>query len=244
MPRHTVLIIEDESDLRDVLTYNLSREGFSVLSARSGSEGLRKARESSPDLVLLDLMLPDLDGLEVCQQIRRAPETQASRIIMVTAKGDESDVVLGLGVGADDYVKKPFSPKELVARVKAVLRRGAGREDTDDARRLVLRHDGGEVVIDPSRHEVTVDGSSEYFTATEFRLFHHLAQRPGRVYTREQLLRAATGDDTVLVERNVDVHVRSIRKKLGRHRDLIETIRGVGYRLKDVGRTAATNRAM
>ena len=235
MGRTTVLVIEDEADLREVLSYNLKREGYRVVTSHSGTDGLRRVREEKPAIVLLDLMLPDLDGVEICQRIRRDPDLRSTPIIMVTAKGDESDVVLGLGVGADDYVTKPFSPKELVARVKAVLRRGAEPPDADDEKVLERTDEHGRIEIDPVRHEIRVDGETVYFTATEFRLLRHLAKRPGRVYSRDQLLRAATGDDTILVERNVDVHVRAIRKKLGLHRNLIETVRGVGYRFKEVG---------
>lgn len=235
MHRDSVLVIEDEADLREVLTYNLRREGYQVAASANGAEGLQRVKDEGPDIVILDLMLPDLDGLEICQRIRRDPKRGRTPIIMVTAKGDESDVVLGLGVGADDYMTKPFSPKELIARVKAVLRRHATPEPSEEDEATIERRDEhGIVEIDPVRHEVRIDGTVEYFTATEFRLFRFLARRPGRVYSREQLLRAATGDETILVERNVDVHVRSIRKKLGVHRDLIETVRGVGYRFKDV----------
>lgn len=234
MGRETVLVIEDEADIRDVVVYNLRREGYRVFASASGTEGLERLREVSPDIVLLDLMLPDLDGIEVCQRIRRDPKRKRTPIIMVTAKGDESDVVLGLGVGADDYMTKPFSPRELVARVKAVLRRNSEDPEEEDVETLERRDEHGKIFIDSMRHDVSVDGESIYFTATEFRLLRFLAHRPGRVYTREQILRAATDEDTVLVERNVDVHVRSVRKKLGIHRDMIETVRGVGYRFRDL----------
>lgn len=235
MGRDTVLVIEDEADLREVLAYNLKREGYRVVTSGSGTDGLRRVRDVRPSMVLLDLMLPDLDGVEICKAIRSDPDARRTAIIMVTARGGESDVVLGLGVGADDYVTKPFSPKELIARMKAVLRRRSARaEEEEDATRILERRDDhGVVWIDPVRHEVRVDHEPVYFTATEFRLLRFLAARPGRVYSRDQLLRAATGDGTVLVERNIDVHVRAIRKKLGIHRELIETIRGVGYRFRD-----------
>lgn len=232
MGRETILIVEDEADLREVLRYNLAREGFTIHTARDGAEGLEKARTVKPDLVLLDLMLPDVDGGEVCRRLRAGESTATSRIIMVTAKSAESDVVLGLGLGADDYVTKPFGVKEIIARVKAVLRRG----ETRDAERAppVIRRDG--IEIDASRHEVLIDGEPEEFTATEFRLLSALAHRPGRVYSREDLLRRVMGDEAFLQERNIDVHIRSIRKKLGAHRDAIETVRGVGYRFRDTAR--------
>ena len=211
MTRERILVIEDEADLREVLAYNLKREGFQVDSAGSGKGGLAKARARHPDLVLLDLMLPDLDGLEVCRRLRQDDELSATPIIMVTAKGEETDIVVGLGVGADDYLAKPFSIKELIARVQAVLRRGNHGKEDEDRRRLRR----GAIEIDPTRHEVLVDGEQVRFTATEFRMLHFLALRPGRVYERDSLLRHVLGDEDFRVERNIDVHIRSIRKKLG-----------------------------
>jgi phosphate regulon transcriptional regulator PhoB len=228
--REKILVVEDEKDLREVLTYNLGREGYKVLSAENGSEGLKRARKDVPDLLLLDLMLPDLDGIEICRRLKKDPVTSSLPIIMVTAKGEESDVVLGLGVGADDYVTKPFSPKELLARVKAVLRRGPQREDAEAAKRLVR----GPLVVDSERHQVLLGGQDVRLTATEFRLLHFLALHPGRVFSRDQLMRRVMGEEVVLVDRNVDVHVRAIRAKLGEQRELIETVRGVGYRFRDV----------
>ena len=229
MKREKILVVEDEADLREVLSYNLTRDGYRVVTAEGGAEALKRARKDVPDLVLLDLMLPDVDGLEVCRRLKKDPLTGALPIIMVTAKGEESDVVVGLGVGADDYVTKPFSPRELLARVKAVLRRGAPREEAEAARRLVR----GPMVVDSDRHEVLLDGAPVRFTATEFRLLHFLALHAGRVFTRDQLMRRVMGEEVILVDRNVDVHVRAIRSKLGAHRDLVETVRGVGYRFTD-----------
>lgn len=229
MKRKKILIIEDETDILEMIQYNLERDGYRVVSSRDGEVGLEVAREENPDLVLLDLMLPGLDGVEVCRQLKEDPVTRPIPVVMVTAKGEESDVVLGLGVGADDYVSKPFSPKELLARVKAVLRRAPLRE-TQGADDKIVR-DG--LLIDAGRHMVKVDGASVTFTATEFRLLHFLASHAGRVFTRDHLLSRVIGEDAVVVDRNIDVHVRSIRKKLGGQRDLIETIRGVGYRFQD-----------
>lgn len=226
-----VLVIEDEPDIADLLVYNLEREGYLVTSIDDGGEGLDAARRDVPDLVLLDLMLPGMDGLEVCRGLRAEPRTAAIPVIMVTAKGEESDVVLGLGIGADDYIAKPFSPRELIARVKAVLRRHRSREA--DAASERIERDG--LVVDAGRHEVTVDGERRDFTATEFRLLHFLAGHPGRVYTRDQIIARVIGDAAIIIDRNIDVHIRAIRKKLGRHRDLIETVRGVGYRFRDDG---------
>ena len=224
-----VVVVEDEADIREVLEHNLTREGFQVYSAADGEKGLRLVKEKLPDLVLLDLMLPGLDGLDVCRKMKADPETSSIAIVMVTAKGEESDIVLGLGVGADDYVSKPFSPKELIARVKAVLRRGALKETESSPDRIVR----GELLIDIARHEVRVEGESVTFTPTELRLLHFLASHPGRVFTREHLLSRIIGEDAYVVDRNIDVRIRSVRKKLGKHRDLIETIRGVGYRFQD-----------
>jgi DNA-binding response OmpR family regulator len=229
MTREKVVVIEDEPDIREVIEHNLTREGYKVRSTRDGEDGLGLVRKEAPDLVLLDLMLPGLDGIEVCRRLKADPLTRAIPVVMVTAKGEESDVVLGLGMGADDYVAKPFSPKELIARVKAVLRRGPLKED--EATRGRITRDG--VAIDASRHDVRVDGGSIAFTATEFRLLHFLASHPGRVFTRDHLLTRVIGEDAIVTDRNIDVHVRAIRKKLGSYRDLIETIRGVGYRFRD-----------
>lgn len=231
MKREKILVVEDEADLREVLAYNLTRDGYRVVTAESGAEGLRKARKEVPDLVLLDLMLPDLDGVEVCRRLKKDPLTATLPIIMVTAKSEEADVVLGLGVGADDYVPKPFSPRTLLARVKAVLRRGPQREEAELARRIVR----GPLTIDADRHEARLEGELVRFTATEFRLLHFLALHPGRVFTRDQLMRRVMGEDVILVDRNVDVHVRAVRAKLGVQRELLETVRGVGYRFQDTG---------
>lgn len=229
MARQKILIVEDEPDIREILEYNLEREGFEVFSAPDGRVGLSEARRRVPDLVLLDLMLPGLDGLDVCRQLKDSPSTRGIPVVMVTAKGDEADVVLGLGLGADDYVTKPFSPKELVARIKAVMRRSRGTTEVDEGRIVVI----GDVCVDPSRHRVTVGDTEVGLTATEFRILHYLAVSPGRVFSRDQILSHALGPNAVVTDRSVDVHVRSIRKKLGERRDLVQTVRGVGYRFAE-----------
>ena len=229
--REKVVVIEDEADILEVVRYNLSREGFRVLTCRDGEDGLATVRREAPDLVLLDLMLPGLDGIEVCRRLQSDPITAGIPVIMVTAKGEESDVVLGLAVGADDYVSKPFSPKELVARVKAVLRRGPLKTEQGSGERIVR----GGLVIDSGRHQVTVDGAVATLTATELRLLYFLASHPGRVFGRDQLLSRVIGDHAVVIDRNIDVHIGAIRRKLGPYRDLIETVRGVGYRFQDEG---------
>jgi phosphate regulon transcriptional regulator PhoB len=225
----TILVVEDEPDLREVIRYNLEREGYRVLETEDGEEGLDLLREKLPELVLLDIMLPGLDGIEICRSIKYDPHTRSIPVIMVTARGDESDIVLGLGVGADDYIIKPFSPRELVARVKAVLRRGKLREQTDASERIVRER----LIIDRARHQVLVNGTELNLTPTEFRLLEVLASRPGRVFTRDQLIHRALGEDVIVTQRNVDVHIRSVRKKLASARELIETIRGVGYRFRE-----------
>ncbi len=224
-----IVVIEDEADILEVIAYNLKREGYEVVTSTSGEDGLEKIERTKPHLVVLDLMLPEVDGIELCKKLKSDPLTQSIPVIMVTAKGEESDVVLGLGVGADDYVTKPFSPRELTARVKAVLRRAKTKGDGDRRERVAFEG----VVIDPQRHEVKVDGESVALTATEFRLLHFLASHPGRVFTRDHLLTRVIGEDAIVIDRNIDVHVRAIRKKLGTRREFIETIRGVGYRFKD-----------
>ena len=227
--KKSIVVIEDESDILEVLKYNLEREGYRVRTSRDGESGLQLVREENPDLVLLDLMLPSLDGIEICRRLREDTVTRSLPVIMLTAKGEESDVVLGLGVGADDYVTKPFSTGELTARIRAVLRRYELGEMEQERDRIEL--DG--VVIDAGRHQVIIDGDRVSFTATELRLLHFLASHPGRVFTRDLLLGRAIGEHAFVGDRNIDVHVRSIRKKLGEHRDLIETIRGVGYRFRE-----------
>lgn len=228
MGRSKIVVIEDEPDIVEVMCYNLQREGYQVSSTTRGDEGLELVRNQSPSLVILDLMLPGMDGLSVCQQIKSDPLTRSTPIIIVSAKGEESDVVIGLGLGADDYIAKPFSPREMLARVKAVLRRGPLQEEQQKDR-IVAR----DLVIDPSRHEVRAAGELVKLTATEFKLIHQLASQPGRAYTREQLLNRVVGEGVVVVDRNIDVHIRSVRKKLGELGEMIQTIRGVGYRFVD-----------
>lgn len=227
-PRERILVIEDEPDIAEVVQYNLEREGFRVVAATDGEEGLALVHKEFPDAILLDLMLPKLDGLEVCRRLKADPHLRSIPVIMVTAKGEVNDIVAGLEAGADDYVTKPFIPKVLVARIKAVVRRGTW-DDERPHERLVL----GSVIVDAKRHEVRVEGEPVTLTATEFKLLHYLASHPGRVFTRNHLLDRVMGGDAALVDRNIDVHVGAIRRKLGAYRDLIETIRGVGYRLRD-----------
>lgn len=231
--REKIAVIEDEVDILEVIEHNLRREGFRVVTAQDGERGLELVRAEGADLVLLDLMLPGLNGLEVCRRLKADPVTRSTPIVMVTARGEESEIIVGLELGADDYVSKPFGPAQLVARVKAVLRRGPLKAAEAVEERLVV----GKVVIDALRHEVLVEGEPVEFTATEFRLLRFLASHPGRVFTRDHLLSRVIGEDAVVTDRNIDVHVRAIRKKLGAQRSLIETVRGVGYRSRDRNRS-------
>ena len=227
MKNTKIAVIEDEADILEVIEYSLSKEGFRVCTALDGEEGLGLVKKEVPDLVVLDLMLPGIDGIEICRKLKSDSATRSISIIMVTAKGEESDIVLGLGIGADDYVVKPFSPRELTARVKSVLRRGGLREEVG----AVIKRD--RLVLDINRHEVRLEGKKIVLTAMEFKLLHFLASHPGRVFTRESLLTHVSSEDTFIIDRNIDVHIRSIRKKLEKHRDLIETINRVGYRFRD-----------
>lgn len=228
MSHPRILIVDDEEEIRDLIAFNLAKEGYQVALAASGEEALRLARAELPGLVVLDLMLPGIDGLEVCRRVKRDPTTQAVAIVMLTAKGEEADVVAGLELGADDYVTKPFSPRVLLARIRAVLRRkSAGLEDEG---RPIQVHD---LAIDAARHEVRVCGQRVELSPTEFRVLCVLARRPGWVLTRSQIAGAIHGEDWVVTDRSIDVQIVGLRKKLGPAADYIETIRGVGYRLKE-----------
>lgn len=228
MAKEHILVVEDEDDIQELVRYNLAKEGYRVAQALSGEEGFKAAKSSNPDLIVLDLMLPGLDGLEICRLLKADPKTSHTPIVMLTAKGEESDVVTGLELGADDYITKPFSPKVLVARLRAVLRRKA-KESVDEASPLKIR----EIVIHPGRHEVLVKGKVANLTFTEFQLLHFLAKRPGWVFTRQQIVDEIKGEDYPVTDRSVDVQVVGLRKKLGACGEYIETVRGVGYRFKE-----------
>lgn len=228
MTGQLILIVEDEADIVELLKFNLEKEGYRTEVARTGEEGLEKARKASPDLILLDLMLPGLDGLEVCKVLRANEATRSIPVIMLTAKGEEIDVVTGLEVGADDYVAKPFSPKVLIARIRAALRRNSGEEP---APANIIRV--AEFTIDPGRHEVRIGGQRIDLTPTEFALLACLARRPGWVYSRMQLVDEVRGTDTIVTDRAVDVQVAGLRKKLGEYGHYVETVRGVGYKFRE-----------
>ena len=224
MPRETILIVEDEQSLVDVLAYNLTREGYEVEVALDGRDGLQRARTLLPDLVVLDLMLPLIDGLEVCRRLRADTTTQHIRILILTARADEIDEIVGFHMGADDYVVKPFKLKPLIQRIKALLRRPSlGLMEAD-----VVERDG--LDIDRLNHRAALDGNQLDLTPTEFRLLWTLLRQPGRTFSRMDLLDASRGSDANSMERTIDVHVRSLRQKLGDRAELIQTVRGVGYR--------------
>ncbi len=227
MPKEKVLVVEDEEDVLELVRYNLDKEGYQVVTAITGEEGVKVARKELPDLVLLDLMLPGLDGLDVCRILKNDPTTAHLPIVMLTAKGEEADIVTGLELGADDYITKPFSPRVMMARVKAALRRKNAAPPAETTTVRVR-----DLVIHPGRHEVLVKGKPVALTYTEFRLLHLLARRPGWVFTRSQIVDAVRGDDVAVTERAVDVQVAGLRKKLGACSDYVETVRGVGYRLR------------
>lgn len=229
MGKERILIIEDEEDILALVHYNLVKAGFQVDCAASGEEGFQHARATPPDLVLLDLMLPGMDGLEVCRRLRQTAETRSCAIIMLTARGEEDDIVKGLELGADDYIPKPFSPQVLQARVKAVLRRRQGTAAVDQDQPIAV-HD---IVIHPGRNRVTAGGDNVDLTVTEFRILTLLARRPGWVFTRTQIVDAIHGEGYAVTDRAIDVQIVGLRKKLGNCGDCIETVRGVGYRFRE-----------
>lgn len=224
----SVLVVEDETDLRELLELHLLREGYRVLTAEDGRRGFELAASERPDLIVLDWMLPNMSGPEVARLLRDRQDTRSVGILMLTAKGEEADVVEGLESGADDYVTKPFRPKELISRVKAVLRRRAAEDDRERSRISV-----GRLTMDRDRFELLVDSEPVTLTRAEFRLLWTLLNHPGRVFTRGELAEEITAGESIILERNVDVHVSAVRKKLGPDGDIIQTVRGVGYRCKD-----------
>ena len=227
MSKQTILIVEDEPSLSEVLSYNLEKEGFTVLTASDGQAGLDRALNVVPELVILDLMLPGLDGLQVCAQLRNDSRTKDIRILMLTARSEETDEVVGFNMGADDYVTKPFKVRPLVHRVKALLRRS---ETSSESSSDVISAHG--VEIDRTNHVTKVEGEEIELTLTEFRLLWALMRQPGRTFSRLELLDDSRGADANALERTIDVHIRALRKKLGSRGDLVETVRGIGYRFK------------
>lgn len=225
--KNTVLVVEDEHDIRELLEYNLTRDGFNVRAVETGEQALSAVNTMPPDLILLDLMLPGIDGLQVCRKLKSDASTANIPILMLTAKDEETDVVTGLELGADDYVTKPFSPKVVVARARAVLRRLSEPAHGEDE---VLNFD--QLTIHPGRREVLVDGKLVEMTNSEFRILHHMARRPGWVFTRYQLVDAVHGEKHAVSDRSVDVMIVGLRRKLNECGNYIETVRGVGYRFR------------
>jgi two-component system alkaline phosphatase synthesis response regulator PhoP len=226
MAKEVILIVDDEEDIRELVALNLRREGYQILTCDTGERALELVRSKKPDLVVLDLMLPGVDGLEVCRRLKADPDSRRIPVVMLTAKGEETDIVAGLELGADDYVTKPFSGKVLVARVRRLLRRQVKEIEEGG----IVRVEG--VTIDPIRREVLIDGKPVTLTLTEFNILHTLAKRPGVVFTRYQIVDRIHGDDYLVTDRAVDVQIVALRRKLGSCGKLIETVRGVGYRLK------------
>jgi len=228
MAKDTILIVEDEEDIQELVRYTLEREGHVVVAAETGEKGLAAVRGARPALILLDLMLPGLDGREVCRRLKQDEATRSIPVIMLTARGEEADIVAGLELGADDYITKPFSTKVLAARVGAVLRRAAR---TVPAPQDVIEI--GDLTVHPGRHEVTVAGNKVDLSSTEFGILQFLARRPGWVFTRRQIVRGVHGEDHPVLDRSIDVQIASLRRKLGNRGDLVETVRGVGYRFAE-----------
>jgi two-component system, OmpR family, phosphate regulon response regulator PhoB len=227
MAKTKVLVIEDDRSLAEVLSYNLKQGGYEVLVATDGQDGLLQAQIKSPDIVILDLMLPIIDGLDVCRRLRADSSTKDLLIVMVTAKAEESDELIGFSLGADDYVTKPFSVKVLLERIKALRRRRTSEPATDEVTARLA------ITVDRRRHQALAEGKPLQLTRSEFRLLDTLIRQPGRVFHRTELIDAALGEDTMVMERTIDVHIRALRRKLGEHADVIETVRGVGYRFRD-----------
>ena len=228
MSKEKILVVDDEEDILELVRYNLFKNGYLVTCVSSGEQAMARLRDETPNIILLDLMLPGMDGLDVCRNLKTNPATMNIPIIMITAKGEDADIVTGLELGADDYLTKPFSPRVLLARIRAILRRN--KQEELDETSVLKTHD---IVVNPARHEVLVKGEQLMLTATEFGILHFLARRPGWVFSREQIISAVKGDDYPVTERSVDVQIVGLRKKLGDSGDLIETVRGVGYRFKE-----------
>jgi two-component system phosphate regulon response regulator PhoB len=228
MPKSKILVVEDDRAISEILVYNLDKAGYEVTLAIDGRDGVNQAQLKLPDIVLLDVMLPIIDGVEVCRRLRSKPETATAIIIMLTAKTEEADQLIGFSVGADDYVTKPFSVRVLMERIKALQRRKTAKLDDDND---VVTRAG--ITLDRRRYRVNVDGQLVELTKSEFRLLDTLIRQPGRAFDRTELIDSALGEDTLVLERTIDVHIRALRKKIGPNADAIETVRGVGYRFRE-----------
>lgn len=227
MAKDKILVVDDEKDIIELIRYNLEKEGLKVITATSGEEAIRRSLNENPQLIVLDLMLPGIDGLEVCRILKRETKTSSIPIVMLTVKSDETDIVVGLELGADDYITKPFSPRILAARVKAILRRKEPKEEKAEIIKI------GPLTINLAKYQVSLKNKPLSLTSTEFKILAFLARNKGKVFTRDQLLDKAWKEESFVVDRTVDVHIRRLRQKLGSASYLIETIRGVGYKFKD-----------
>ena len=229
MTKETILIVDDEEDIIELIKYNLKTEGYSILTAQTGEQAIKIAKQSRPDLMVLDLMLPGMDGFEVTRYLRSNEDTRDMPIVILTAKGEESDIITGLELGANDYISKPFSPKVLTARIRAILRR---RKKESEIVSQKIRQEG-DLIIDPTRHVITLEGTVLDLTLSEFDLLSFLAEKKGWVFTRGQIVDAIRGENYAVTERSVDVVIVGLRKKLKHYAEIIETVRGVGYRFKE-----------
>jgi len=230
MAQKRILVVEDDRDISELIRYNLEREGYQVSAVFNGGQALEYAAKIGPDLILLDLMLPETDGLDICRQLKADDDLKGIPVVMLTAKSEEADVIVGLQMGAEDYITKPFSPKVLVARVKVIMRRLSRAEAAPAQNQRTY----GQLAIDLPKHKVTFRGKPVALTAIEFDILEFLTRSPGRVYTREQILDNVWKEGKFIIDRAVDVHVRGLRKKLGAGQDYVETVRGIGYRFKDL----------
>lgn len=228
MAHESILIVEDEQDIMELISYNLRKEGYAIHQAASGEKALSNVEAHIPDLIILDLMLPGIGGIDICRQLKRGERTRNIPIIMVTAKSEDSDIITGLEMGADDYITKPFSPKVLIARIRTVLRRNSDSFHSKEEQ--LIRING--IEINPARHTVHAKGEEIILSATEFAILEFLAANPGWVFSRNQIIKNVKGNDYPVTERSVDVQILGLRKKLGSYGDTIQTVRGVGYRMK------------
>ena len=230
MANETIMIVDDERDILQLIRYNLEKEGYKTITFTSGEQALSEAKRQQPHLIILDLMLPGVDGIEVCKQLREENETKQIPILMVTAKSEETDIILGLEMGADDYITKPFSPKVLIARVRAILRRSRKNPLSGGREPYIKIH---HIMIDTTKHEVYADDEPLSLSVTEFAILEFLARNPGWVFSRNQIIGAVKGEDYPVTERSVDVQILGLRKKLKKQGQFIETVRGIGYRMKE-----------
>ena len=229
MTKETILIVDDEEDIIELIQYNLKNEGYSILTAEAGEQAIKIAKQARPDLIVLDLMLPGMDGLEVTRYLRSNEQTRDLPIVILTAKGEESDIITGLELGANDYISKPFSPKVLTARIRAILRRRRKESETESEK---IKQEG-DLIIDRTRHLVTLEGNALDLTLSEFELLSFLADKKGWVFTRGQIVDAIRGENYAVTERSIDVVIVGLRKKLKHYAEVIETVRGVGYRFRE-----------